>query len=105
LQFFVRYPDGVVSIPGSGSSPQVAERLSSDTFPSSTANDTNYGLTTLLLDSSLFGSESGTALTITFDRCESAPAPSAGDFSCTLISASDTSLTDISSQVTCAVAP
>lgn len=105
IQFFVRYPDGVVSIPGSGTSPLVAERLASDAFPSITANDSNYGLNVLMLDSSLFGSESGTALTISFDRCSGSPAPSAGDFSCTLVSASDTDLVDISNQVNCTVAP
>lgn len=104
LEFFVRYPDGIVDIPGSGTSPLVAERLSSDSFPSVTANDVNFGLNVVMFDSSLFGSPAGTALTINFDRCSGAPVPVAADFSCTLVAASDDSLLDITSQVTCFVA-
>lgn len=104
IQFFIRYPDGVVSIPGSGTSPLVVDRIASDVFPSITANDRDFGVNILMLDSALFGSESGTAATITFDRCDGSPAPTAADFSCTLVAASDTNLLDISDQVTCGVA-
>ncbi len=99
LEYFVRYPDGLVSLPSSGFS----SRLSSDTLPSITATDQRYGLDVVQLDSSLFGSESGVAMTIEFNTCEGADAPVAADFTCTLESASDTSLTTISDQVDCNV--
>ncbi len=105
LEYFLRYPDGVVSIPGSGTSPLVTLRLASDVFPSLTANDVNFGLNVVMFDSSLFGAESGTAMTITFDRCGDAPVPSVGAFSCTLVAASDDALLDITNQVDCVVAP
>ena len=99
LEYFVRYPDGIVSLPGSS----LSARLSSDTLPSITATDQRYGLDVVQLDSSLFGAESGVAMTIEFDTCGEAPAPTAADFTCTLESASDTNFGNITDQVGCDV--
>jgi cysteine-rich repeat protein len=80
-QLFVRYPDGVVSVPGTGSDPPVVESVTSELF-SVTPFDRNYGVTVTLTDSTFVGYESGTAATIVFDVCEGAPAPSVCDLTC-----------------------
>ncbi len=103
LELFVRYADGVVSIPGSSDAQSVRARIESPggVFPSITPNDRDYGLVLVLLDPSLFGAEPGTAVTVELDLCEGAPAPTAGDFECTVNSASDESLNDITDLISC----
>ncbi len=101
LTLFIQYPDGVVSIPTSGNTAAVRERVTSGTFPPPTVNDRNYGLTTLVND--IFGVPEGTALSISFDTCEGAGAPSAEDFSCVVQDATDDTPSTVTEQVSCSV--
>ncbi len=105
LELFVRYAEDTVSIPGSANAPEVTGRIASpgNVFSSITPNDRNYGLVLVLFDSTLFGVDPGTAVTIEFDLCEGTPAPTAGDFTCAVNSASDLSLLDVTDQITCEV--
>lgn len=103
LTLFVRYPDGVASIPGSSSEPPVLESVTSELF-SVTPFDYNYGANLLLTDSSFVGFESGTAATIVFDVCAGAPAPSVCDFTCVVTGAVDPLFVDVPvDQVSCTI--
>lgn len=103
LEIFLRYPDGVVSIPGSNNSPPVLQRVTSPSF-SITPNDVDFGVTGVLFDQTFLGVEPGTAFTIDFDTCEGAAAPSSDDFTCIVGTASDPLLNDVTDQVSCSVA-
>jgi hypothetical protein len=89
ITVFVDYPDGHVSIPGNGSATVVKARIKN--LPANTAstpNDIDYGLVEVLIGS---GSAFPTRLfTITFDDCQGATPPVAGDFHCVVKDASDT---------------
>jgi cysteine-rich repeat protein len=104
LQLFVRYPDGILSIPGSVSEPPVLENVTSELF-SVTPFDRDYGVTVTLTDSSFLGYESGEAATVVFDVCAGAPvAPTACDVSCTVTSAVDALFNDVPvEQVPCTI--
>lgn len=103
LTVFVRYPDGVVDVPGANNDPAVQAAVTSDFF-SITPNDTNYALTAVLIDPFLFGVQAGTAITIQFDRCGAAGVPPASAFACQVTSATDTTPATVTDQVTCRVA-
>ena len=102
LELFIRYPDGVVGIPGSAGDAAVMSAVTSSSF-SLTPNDRDYGLTAVLFDSTFAGVPAGTALHIEFDLCQGASAPSPGDFACVVNSAADIDLNTVTNQVTCAV--
>jgi hypothetical protein len=102
LTVFVRYPDGTVDVPGSNNDPAVQAAITSDFF-SITPNDSNFALTAVLIDPFLLGVQAGTAITIQFDVCSGASAPSAGAFTCQVISATDTTPMTVTDQVTCNV--
>ena len=107
LELFVRYAEDALSIPGSANAPEVIGRIASpgDVFTSITPNDRNYGLVLVLFDSTLFGVDPGTAVSVEFDRCEGTAAPSSADFDCTVNSASDVNLADVTDQISCEVQP
>jgi len=100
IQLFLRYPDGVVGIPGRNNDGPVLERVSSTNF-AITPNDRDYALNFVLLDPSFFGPEMGTAVTVTFDLCTGAEVPSAADFRCDLESVSDPTPSEIVDNTTC----
>jgi cysteine-rich repeat protein len=102
MQLFLRYPDGVVGIPGRTNEMAVRDRITSPNF-SITPNDRDYGLTLVLLDPTFFGPEMGTAVTATFDRCVGADRPTADDFRCDLESVSDPSLIEIVGNTNCTI--
>lgn len=99
---FLRYPDGVVGIPGRDAEPSVVARVTSESF-SVTPNDQNYGLCSVLLDPTFGGVPPGTAITVAFDLCAGATAPSADAFTCTVEDAADVGLNPVSQDVTCSV--
>jgi cysteine-rich repeat protein len=98
MEIFLRYPEGLVSIPGSSGDPVVRQAVQSETF-SVTPNDVNFALTAVLSG----GATAGTAFTVDFQRCEGAALPSPSDFTCTVGVASDDSLNDVTDQVSCSV--
>jgi cysteine-rich repeat protein len=102
LTLFIRYPDGVVGIPGSSGDPSVVARITSPSF-SVTPNDQNYALSTVLLDPTFVGVPNGTAVQIEFDICEGAVAPSSDAFQCVVEDAADSALNPITEQVSCSV--
>ena len=102
LELFVRYPDGVVEIPGRDNAASVLARITSNVF-SVQPNDIDFAVNALCIDQSFAGVTEGTAFTIEFDRCVGSPAPSAGDFDCVVKSASDPNLSDVTDQVSCSV--
>lgn len=98
---FVRYPDGVVRVPGFGNDAQVqASVLNLDPAISPTFNDLDYALRTVAFTPDLSPIAAGRLLTIRFDRCAGAPRPSS--IPCVVEDAADVSLESVSG-VTCAV--
>ncbi|HVN87593.1 MAG TPA: hypothetical protein VMW17_22380 [Candidatus Binatia bacterium] len=87
---FVRYPDGVVRIPGSGNDQQVQDRISAlpdNSF--STANDLDYALRVALLTTDQSPIPPGRLFTITFDTCVGAALPTTADFYCKVDNSAD----------------
>jgi cysteine-rich repeat protein len=98
----VDYPEGKVSIPGSGGA--IPAGILTDYPDGSTPgpNDYDHALRNFVLGQ-LGTPVSGLLFKVHFESCQSASVPVAGDFTCTVIDASDTSGTPIASGVTCAV--
>jgi cysteine-rich repeat protein len=104
LTVFVKYPDGVVDVPGLAGDPAVIANVTSEVF-AVTPTDYNYGTTIVLIDPFQGGYPSGTvAASITYDRCQGAGAPQPGDFSCQVTDAVDTNVNTVTDQVSCSVA-
>ena len=102
ITVLVDYPDGKVSIPGSGAVPSVRARilmLPNGAFAA--PNDLDYALRESIAVSS--GSLTpGRLFEIQFDVCQGAPVATAADFTCTVESASDAFGNTVGG-VTCAV--
>ena len=98
----VDYPEGKVSIPGSGAA--IPSGILTDYPDGSTPgpNDFDHALKNFVLGQ-LGTPLSGLLFRIHFESCEGASAPVAGDFTCTVLDASDTSGNPIASGVTCNV--
>jgi cysteine-rich repeat protein len=91
ITVFVRYPDGVVRIPGMANDVSVQNSLTN--LPDngfSTANDLDYALRLVIFtpDSSVL--TPGRLATIHFEICTHAAQPQSGDFHCRVESAADT---------------
>jgi cysteine-rich repeat protein len=101
LTLLVDYPEGRVIIPGSGDDPAVVGSITHLPFGAlSQPNDLDYAL----LESIVKGTAltPGRALTIQFETCACSTAPSAADFTCTVLDASDPDGVTVAG-VTCAV--
>lgn len=98
----VDYPEGKVNLPGSGGA--IPDGILTDYPEGATPgpNDFDHALRNFVLGQ-LGSPLSGLLFKIHFESCDGASAPVAGDFTCTVIDASDTSGTPIPSGVTCAV--
>jgi hypothetical protein len=102
LSVFIDYPEGAVSIPGSGTVTTVRQAITN--VPSgflSSPNDLDYGLIEVL------GTGSSSVLptrifTITFQDCQGATPPSAADFACVVKDATDSQGSPLGG-ITCAV--
>ena len=85
----VDYPEGKVSIPGSGGALSVKQSISS--LPSGAVgqpNDLDYALVESVAE--LSGTlPAGKLFTVTFQDCQGATPPTPGDFTCAVQSASD----------------
>jgi hypothetical protein len=102
MTLFVRYPDGVVDVPGVNNDAAVQAAITSDFF-GITPNDTNYSLTTVLIDPFLSGVGAGTAISVDLIGCAGAGEPSEGDFECRVIDATDANGAVVTDQVSCTV--
>ena len=91
ITVFVRYPDGIVRIPGMANDASVVNsilNLPDNGF--STPNDLDYALRVVIFTPDSSAIPTGRLLTVQFDNCAGAAPPHAGDFSCTVESAADT---------------
>jgi cysteine-rich repeat protein len=102
LQLFIDYPEGQVSIPGSGAA--VPDGIITDLpgFAFSQVNDLDYAVRESVVDTAPY--PQGLVFRIHFETCMGATSPTAGDFSCTVEAAGDANAQEIQG-VTCAVAP
>jgi hypothetical protein len=88
VQVFLRYPEGLVRIPGRGNATQVLDRFSNlNDIASYSINDQDYGASVLAFTTGETITP-GRLFTTTFDRCSEAPAPTADDFGCRVTDAS-----------------
>lgn len=79
LTLLVGYRSDRVGLPGTGATPQVRlEKAPANAIV--LLNDLDYAVRVVLTKSGTI--EPGQVFTLAFDRCESAPAPTASDFSC-----------------------
>jgi cysteine-rich repeat protein len=92
LTVFVDYPEGKVSILGSGSAIPVGviDNVLGDPFTAASFNDVDHGLTAALAEGTGgdFGLN-GDLFTVHYETCNGAGAATAGDFTCTVLNAAD----------------
>jgi cysteine-rich repeat protein len=87
LSIYLEYPDGQVSIPGTGSSAQVQARiLNTPVDVTFTPNDLDYALRNVLTDSNQAAIPVGTIFQVQFNKCQVA-LPPLNAFSCRVDSA------------------
>jgi cysteine-rich repeat protein len=86
LTLFVDYPEGKVSIPGSGSNVPSGIITNLPGFALGQTNDLDYAVQEVLIDS--FNFPDGLAFSIHFETCMGQSAPTAGEFTCTVLGAS-----------------
>ncbi len=92
----LKYPDGVVRIPGAGNDASVQNRLTQVPFNiAGTPNDLDYALRYVAFTPDLSAIEEGGLVAVEFDVCEGATAPTAGDFNCIVEDAADTNITSV----------
>lgn len=103
LTIFLRYPDGVVQIPGHASDDQVQSsilNLPGNAF--ATPNDLDFALRLVMVSTDQTPFPPGLVFSVQFGTCQGAPPPTADDFTCVVEDAADTSLETVSG-VTCTV--
>lgn len=93
------YPDGQVSIPGSGSAASVATAtpfLLTPTGRTVSRNDLDYAIRLSVLGTSnmLLNTNATAVFHVTFDLCNPAAAPTAGQFTCSILGATASGGTD-----------
>jgi hypothetical protein len=104
IKVFVDYPEGKVSILGSGTpAPGEIDTVLGEPDTVASFNDVDHGLTGVLAEGTgnNFG-PSGDLFTVRFETCNAAPAPAPGEFSCTVLEAAD-ALGKALKGVTCSV--
>jgi cysteine-rich repeat protein len=106
LQVFLRYPDGVVGLPGHGPDAiNVISNVPDDAF-TTTVNDVDYGVRVIVLgpDGLTLGtSPAGLLFSAQFTLCGGASAPVAADFHCTVENATTVDNIDVTSTSSCSV--
>ena len=104
IKVFVDYPEGKVSILGSGSvSPTEIDTILGEPDTVAGFNDVDHGLTGVLAEGTggNFGL-TGDLFTVHFETCNAAPAPAPSEFTCTVLEAAD-ALGKALKGVTCSV--
>ena len=101
VQVLLDYPEGKISIPGSGSDSNVTGSIT-NTPPGAllVSNDLDYALIQSV--TSLSALTAGPIFTVHFNDCSGATVPTAADFTCTVTDAADTSFNTVTG-VTCSV--
>jgi len=100
ITVFLDYPEGKASIPGSGGSIPAGIITDTPGFAFAQSNDLDHALRQAVVDGAAFAS--GLLFNVHFESCSGAPAPVAGDFTCTVETAGDAALQPIEG-VTCSV--
>jgi cysteine-rich repeat protein len=100
ITVFVEYPEGDVSIPGSGASVPTGVITNLPPFAFGQTNDLDHALIQAVVETASF--PAGLLFEIHFETCAGAPAPTSGDFACTVLTAGDANLQPIAG-VTCSV--
>jgi len=100
ITVFLEYPEGKVSIPGSGASVPTGIITDLPGFAFGQTNDLDHALIQAVVDAGAF--PSGLLFNIHFETCEGAATPTLGEFACTVQSAGDADLNPIPG-VTCSV--
>ena len=102
LSLWIRYPDGVIDVPGTDDAPPVIAAITSDIFAIG-PRDFNYGMNLVLDDPTLLGYNEGTAATITFGVCdEAAAAPPISSITCEVREGTDGAFQVVpADQITC----
>ncbi len=89
IQVLLDYPEDRVVIPGTGNDTSVTNSITHVPFSRiSSPNDLDYALIEAVAGASAL--TPGRIFTVTFDDCDGATAPVAGDFTCTVVDTSDT---------------
>ncbi len=104
LTVFLRYPDGVVRIPGMANNNAVQNSITNlpdNVF--STPNDLDYALRLVAFAPDSSPIAPGRLATIRFETCANAATPQSGDFQCRVESAADTNNESVAN-TTCSVA-
>ncbi len=103
LTVFLRYPDGVVQIPGHGSDDQVQSsilNLPGNAF--ATPNDLDFALRLVMVSTDQMPFPPGLLFSVQFGTCQGAASPTASEFTCIVEDAADPNLQTVSG-VTCNV--
>jgi cysteine-rich repeat protein len=103
ITIFLRYPDGVVRIPGFANDASVQNSITNlpdNAF--STPNDLDYALRLVMFSADGSAIAASPLFTVQFDNCAGAAPPQADDFRCTVETAVDTNTAPVSG-ATCAV--
>ena len=107
VDVFLRYPDGVVGLPGHGVDAQnLVSNVPDDAF-TQTFNDVDYGLIAVLLGPgglTLGTTPAGLLFTVQFTLCDGASAPSVSDFHCAMENATTVDNVDVTATSSCSVA-
>jgi cysteine-rich repeat protein len=100
IRVLLDYPEGKVSIPGSGGSVPAGIVTNFPPGASGPPNDLDHALRQLVANTS--NMPPGLLFRVHFEDCQGAPAPTVGEFTCTVIDASDQDGNDVAG-VTCSV--
>jgi len=103
LTVLVDYPEGKVSIPGSGGSIPAGILFGFPSGTSGQANDLEYALREVVVKATAITPRPGQLFKINFEDCSGATPPVAGDFTCTVTSAFGTDGFTPVSGATCSV--
>jgi cysteine-rich repeat protein len=105
ISVLLDYPEGKISIPGSG--PAAQNRITVvPTSTSASTNDLDHALREVVTKTTPFTTIApGQLFRVDFETCQGAPGAVAGDFNCTVLGASNQFGVDVTANVTCSVGP
>jgi hypothetical protein len=104
VDLFLRYPDGVIDVPGADNDSAVLAALTSDIFALS-PRDFNYGMRLLAEDPTFVGYNEGTVAVVEFLVCAGQQAPPIDSLSCQIRNGTDANFASVpAEQITCSLA-
>jgi cysteine-rich repeat protein len=103
IRVLLDYPEGKVSIPGSGGAVPAGIVTMLPAGASGPPNDLDHALRQLV--ASTTNMPPGRLFRVNFENCQGAPAPAIGEFTCTVIDASDQDGNDVAGVSCQAVLP